>query len=259
MKNETKVGLLFGLTAILVVGFIYFLGSYSFFTNSKEIHLLYNFAGGIEKGSPVRAMGIKVGKVEKIAFDANRKDKKGEEVKLILTISIDSKAWDTIREDSRFYINLAGVIGEKYVEITPGSSASPHLVAGTYYRGIDPPRIDQLISQSYSLAGKILQMVDDNEGDVVHIIKNIDKLVTNVNKALSILTKAKGGESEFASLVTNLNQIAGDVAHVSGKLRSKEANESIHLLYKLLWRLEELDKEAIKKFFQEEGIRAKLF
>ena len=64
---------------------------------------------------------------------------------------------------------------------------------------------------------------------------------------------------EFSDLITNMSKISGDVAHVSGKLRSKEAQETIHLLYRLLWRLEDLDKEAIKKFFQEDGIKAKLF
>tara|TARA_B100001248_G_scaffold244985_1_gene214469 strand:- start:251 stop:1030 length:780 start_codon:yes stop_codon:yes gene_type:complete len=259
MKNETKVGLLFLFTSILVVCFVYLLGSFDLFSKSKEIHLLYNFAGGIEVGSPVRAMGIKVGRVENIRFDADQKDARGEEVKLILTVSIHERAWDTIREDSRFFINLAGVIGEKYIEISPGSSTAKHLQDGGYYRGIDPPRIDQLISQSYSLAGKILELVENNEGDVVSIIQNIDRLVVNVNKALSLVTNSKAKSEDFADLIGNMAQISGDVASISGGLRSKEAKETVHLLYRLMWRLEDLDKEAIKKFFQEDGIKAKLF
>ena len=117
MKHETKVGLLFLATFALIIGFAYFLSSYNPFSDANEVRLLFNFAGGIEEGSPVRAMGIKVGKVKSIEFDANRKDANGEEVKLVVTITIAKKAWDTVREDSRFFINLAGVIGEKYIEI----------------------------------------------------------------------------------------------------------------------------------------------
>ncbi len=259
MKHETKVGLLFLATFALIIGFAYFLSSYNPFSDANEVKLLFNFAGGIEEGSPVRAMGIKVGKVKSIEFDASKKDASGEEVKLVVTITVAKKAWDTVREDSRFFINLAGVIGEKYIEISPGSSDKPHLSAGGYYRGEDPPRIDQLLSQSYSLAGKILEMVENNEGDVVSIIKNIDNLVTNFNKAMEMLTKTGGSKNELGSLIKNLNQITGDIAHVSGKLKTKDADEAIALMHRLLWRLDELDKKAIKKFFQEEGIKAKLF
>ncbi len=37
----------------------------------------------------------------------------GEEVKLRLTVTVDKKAWTSVRKDSKFFINLAGVIGEK--------------------------------------------------------------------------------------------------------------------------------------------------
>lgn len=259
MKHETKVGLLFLVTFILIAAFAYVLGSNNPFSDSHEVKLLFNFAGGIEEGSPVRAMGIKVGKVKSIEFDAARKDANGEEVKLVVTITIAKKAWDTIREDSRFFINLAGVIGEKYVEITPGSLDKAHLRPNEYYRGEDPPRIDQLLSQSYSLAGKILEMVEKNEGDVVSIIKNVDNLVTNFNKAMELLTKTGNSKNDFGNMIKNLNQISGDVAHISGKLRSKDTDQTIELIHRLLWRLDELDKKAIKKFFQEEGIKAKLF
>lgn len=257
MKVETKVGLLFLSSCFLVIGFAYYLGALNPFSNTNDVHLLYNFAGGIEVGSPVRVMGIKVGKVKDIEFRPDAKDKKGNEVKLKVTISVDKKAWATVREDSKFYINLAGVIGEKYVEITPGTLSVPELKKGGTYRGQDPPRIDQLISQSYSLAGKVLEFVEKNEGDVVSIIKTLDALVSNFNKTIVMLDKlTKDGTTTL--FVKNINQIAGDVAAVTHRLRSKDTAKTIDLLHELVWRLGDLDKEAIKKFLQEEGIKARL-
>lgn len=258
MKSEAKVGLLFVASVIGVVAFAYFLGILNPFSNTRSLNVMYNFAGGIEEGSPVRVMGIKVGKVRKIEFTPEYKTTSGDEVKLRVLIEVDKKAWTSIRQDSKYYINLAGVIGEKFLEISPGSLESPELKSGDYVRGEDPPRIDQLISQSYGLAGKVIQMLEKNEGKVSNVIEQIDRLVTNVNKTLVLFEKTSKNK-DFARLVENSIKLSDDLVYLTGQLRTKKAEESYALLHKLLFRLENLDGPAIKKFFQEEGIKAKLF
>lgn len=258
MRSETKVGLLFLGTLVVLVGFGYSIGALNPFSNSHELNVMYNYAGGIEEGSPVRVMGIKVGKVDKIEFDPGYKSPQGEEVKLKLRIQIDKKAWSTIRQDSKFFINLAGVIGEKFLEISPGSSGATEFAPDSSVRGEDPPRIDQLISQSYGLAGKIIEIVDKNEGSATNMLQQMDKLVTNFNKTLTLLDKTSKNP-EMSRLLGNAVKISDDVSYLTGQLRTKKAEESFQLMHKLLFRLENLDKEAIKKFFQEEGIRARMF
>src|ERR1700722_9067481 len=194
----------------MVVIFAWLMGVVNPFTNTYSLYAQYNFAGGIEIGSPVRVMGIKVGKVERIDFVPDQKDAQGNEVKLRLKISIDKKARETIRKDSRFFINLAGIIGEKFLEITPGSSAEPVLEPETVVRGEDPPRIDQLISQGYGVAGKILDMLSKNEGSVAHTIELMDHLVTNLDKTLVQLDHTTKNV-EITRLLTNLTDISEDV------------------------------------------------
>ena len=258
MKTEAKVGLLAVGSLILVVLFAYLVGFISPFSNAKELHVMYNFAGGIEEGSPVRVMGIKVGKVKKISFDPEFKMPSGEEVKLRLTIAVDNKAWTTIRQDSKFFINLAGVIGEKFLEISPGSMESSSFANGDVVRGEDPPRVDQLISQSYGLAGKLIEIVEKNEGSVSNMIQQLDRLTTNFNKTLVLLDKTTKNQ-DMARLVDNAVKISDDMAYLTNGLRSKKAEESYELLHKLLFRLEPLDGPTIRKFLQEEGVKAKIF
>lgn len=258
MRAETKVGLLFVLTIVVLVGFAYFIGALNPWANTRTLNVMYNYAGGIDEGSPIRVMGIKVGKVRKIVFDPEYRSPSGEEVKLRIEIDVDKKAWGTIRHDSKFFINLAGVIGEKFLEISPGSQASPEFAAGDYVRGEDPPRVDQLISQSYGLAGKIIEIVEKNEGSATNFIAEMDKLVTNINKTMSLLDKTSKNPN-VSRLVDNAIKISDDMAYLTGQLRSKKAEDSFQLIYKLLFRLENLDRDAIKKFFQEEGIRARMF
>jgi len=259
MKPQTKVGILFLVSVVFMVGFAFVLGSINIFSNSNEIKVAYNFAGGIEVGSPVRVMGIKVGKVRSIRFEPEFKmPDSGEEVKLLVTITVNKEAWPTIRSDSHYYINLAGVIGEKFLEISPGSLDHPQLNPGQVVRGEDPPRIDQMISQSYALAGKILDFVNKNEGSVIDTIDTLDKLVVNFDKMLKQLDKTSK-DPEVHKIVKNLSMILDDGAYLSHGLRSPEALQTIKLVNDLIRRLEPLDAKAIHKFLQEDGIKAKLF
>jgi phospholipid/cholesterol/gamma-HCH transport system substrate-binding protein len=258
MKVETKVGLLFLIALCFIAGFAYAMGIINPFSNSNTLNVMYNYAGGIEEGSPVRVMGIKVGKVKKIEFDPNYKSEKGEEVKLKVIIQIEKKAWSSIRQDSRYYINLAGVIGEKFLEISPGSLDSPELKVDGVVRGEDPPRIDQLISQSYGLAGRILNMVDKNEVSVTNIVGQLDHLLNNFNKTLTLLDKTSQNK-EINRLITNAIKISDDLAYLTGQARSKKAEESYALIHKLLFRLDGLDGPTVRKFLQEEGVKAHIF
>lgn len=258
MKVESKVGLLFVLAVAMVVAFAWFLGVLNPFSSAHEVSLGYNFAGGIEIGSPVRVMGIKVGKVTAIDFDPSMKMPNGEEVKLRVKITINKNAWPTVRKDSRFFINLAGVIGEKFVEVSPGTAESPQLQAGDFLRGEDPPRIDQLISQSYGLAGKILDMVEKNEGSISDTLDKMNSLVNNLNKTLVLFEKTSKNP-EFAKIVNNISTISSDLTILTSKLRGPEAEKTMALLHNLIWRLDKLDEKAIRDFLQKEGIKAKLF
>ena len=258
MKPEAKVGLMFVAVIAVVVGFVYALGVWNPFANSNTLKVAYNFAGGIEVGSPVRVMGIKVGKVKSIEFVPDMKMPEGEEVKLLVTIAVSRRAWETIRRDSRFFINIAGVIGEKFLEISPGSMNESPFSPGDLVRGEDPPRIDQLISQSYGLAGKIMELVEKNEGSVIQTIETMNKLVINFDKVLKQLNRTTK-DQDVAKTLKNMSQIADDMAFFTRSLRGPEGQKTIEIINKLIGRMEPLDAKAIRKFLQEEGIKARMF
>ncbi|MEZ4873733.1 MAG: MlaD family protein [Bdellovibrionales bacterium] len=258
MKNETKVGLVFLTTLVMVVLFAYYVGALNPFSSSKHLNLAYNFAGGIEVGSPVRVMGIKVGRVEAIDFVPDQKMPNGEEAKLRVRISINEEAWPTIRSDSKFFINLAGVIGEKFLEVSPGSLDTPPLKSGQLVRGEDPPRIDQLISQSYGLAGKVIEMLEKNEGSITETLETLNQLTTNLNRLLKQFNGISK-TSDVKKLVQDLSSLTNDLAYFSSSLRSDEGVETMKLINELIHRLKGLDAKAISKFLQEEGIKANMF
>lgn len=258
MKVETKVGVLFIASFVLVAAFAWYIGAVNPFSNSNDVWVAYNFAGGVEVGSPVRVMGIKVGKVAAIEFKPGMTAPNGEEVNLRVRVSISKESWPTVRRDSRFFINLAGVIGEKFIEITPGTQKSPQLQPGAFVRGEDPPRIDQMIAQGYGLAGKVLEMVEKNEGSVTDTLDKMNSLVTNLNRTLDLLEKTSKNK-ELTHIVNNIAVMTDDITILTSRLRGPEAEKTLDLLHRLLWRLDKLDEKSIREFLQKEGIKAKLF
>ncbi len=275
LSHEAKVGLLVAGTAVLVVAFAWLLGVKNPFQGSTSFYVTYHFAGGIEVGSPVRVSGIKVGKVEAIEFFAPvdsknpvalKKPGSAEEtsltsavVPLKLKLSVRSDAAQGIRKDSQFFVNIAGIIGERYIEITPGTSNSERVQEGSVLAGVDPPRIDQLISQSFNLAGKIQELIEKNEGDITRSIELLYKLSANVNQTLIHVEKSKLFNTDLQALVNNLIQITKDTRVITDNFSSPEGQRTLKLLHDLLWRLEPLDSSTIRAFMQKEGIRARVF
>jgi phospholipid/cholesterol/gamma-HCH transport system substrate-binding protein len=115
-----------------------------------------------------------------------------------------------------------------------------------------------LISQSYALAGKILDLVNRNEGSVIQTINTMNRLVVNFDKMLKQLEKTSR-DPEVHRIVQNLSTIMADGAFFSQKLRGPDGQKTLALINQLIHRLEPLDAKAIKKFLQEDGIKAKLF
>ncbi len=274
ITNEAKVGLLVIMTGVLAVVFAWILGVQGPFRDTVDFQVTYNFAGGIEVGSPVRVSGIKVGRVEKIEFfvavdpaavalkepGSADLDEKGRAIApLRLTISIRKDAAQGVKKDSRFYINLAGIIGERYIEITPGSTTSPLIGANTTVAGVDPPRIDQLISQSFDLAGKIQEVIEKNKGDISKSIDLLFKLSGNINQTLAWVDKSAMFKTDISKLINNLIEITTDMRRVTDKVHTPEGEKTLKLMHELLWRLEPLDKEVIRGFLQKEGVRVKIF
>jgi phospholipid/cholesterol/gamma-HCH transport system substrate-binding protein len=271
--NEAKVGALVTSTVVIALGFAWLLGFKNPFLDQNYFYVTYNFAGGIDLGSHVRLSGIKVGKVEEIEFfapmpnqqvsmkQAGSADSESNlaQTPVRLKISVRKAALPGIRKNSKFFINLAGLIGERYIEITPGSLDSAQLQPGETIAGMDPPRIDQLISQSFNLAGKIQELIENNKGDITRSIELLYKLSSNLNKTLERIDQSKVLSKDLAQLITNLMEMTNDLREVTKNTRTTEGQKTLKLLHNILWRLEPLDSERIKQFLQQEGVKVKIF
>lgn len=70
--------------------------------------------GDLKTGSPVSMAGVRIGRVESIAFDA-------EDYRAVVGLRIEN-GYDRIPDDSDASIQTQGLLGGKYVGIGPGGS-----------------------------------------------------------------------------------------------------------------------------------------
>ncbi|GAB5046131.1 outer membrane lipid asymmetry maintenance protein MlaD [Thermodesulfovibrio sp. TK110] len=110
---EIAVGI-FVLIGILALAYLSFrLGKIDMFqTGYYTVYAEFDKVGGIKKGSVVEIAGVPVGSVEKVTL--NNKYQAVVELKILNSIKLP--------EDSIASIRTKGLIGEKYVQITPGGS-----------------------------------------------------------------------------------------------------------------------------------------
>ena len=253
LGKEFLVGLLVTSVVVLMGIFAWLMGVVRPFTRELTYHVLYNFAGGVEIGAPVRVAGIKVGKVSSIDFI----DSPGgttDRTALRLTLLVNEKAASQIRRDSHFYINMAGIIGERYIEVSPGSLISEALPKESTVRGVDPPRIDQLLSQGYGVFGRVQEFMEQNERTISEFLDQLNRMMTDFNKIL------KGGErKKVVDFIDNLNGLTSDMRILAQQLNEPKAQEAFDKLYEMIRRAYNIDKDELKKFFQDEGIRARIF
>jgi len=109
---ETGVGI-FLITGLICLAFLSVkLGHIEFFgTKQYLVKACFTSITGLKEGSEVEIAGVTVGKVSKIALDSDR---------AIVEMHIDPAV--KIQEDSIASIRTKGIIGDKYIKISPGGT-----------------------------------------------------------------------------------------------------------------------------------------
>jgi phospholipid/cholesterol/gamma-HCH transport system substrate-binding protein len=93
-------------------------------------------AGGLQTGAVVELAGVEIGRVEAV-----------ELVNYQARVKLKIRNDIPLREDARAAIKTKGLIGERYVDITPGKAAK-QLEAGGQIRDTEPPvDITEIVAQ----------------------------------------------------------------------------------------------------------------
>jgi phospholipid/cholesterol/gamma-HCH transport system substrate-binding protein len=143
MENKYKLELIVGifvLIGIIAVGYLTIrLGKVQLLGgNYYNINARFSDIGGLKIGNEVQISGVVVGRVEKIQLNP-------EEYTVIVTMSIMKNI--KLTDDTIASIKTNGLIGDKYVSLSPGGSDEILNPGDTIIDTLPPVDIEELISK----------------------------------------------------------------------------------------------------------------
>jgi phospholipid/cholesterol/gamma-HCH transport system substrate-binding protein len=215
---ELKVGALILGALVILAGFFYVLGNFSLGPGYK-FYVDYRFSGNIQAGAPVKVSGIKVGKIEEVQFLGGKLDEKtGRRVQVRLVVWVQERVSETIRQDAEFFVNTAGVLGEQYLEVVPGSHDKPPLPAGAVVEGVDPPRTDLIVARLYDFLDGVTTLLREDKELIRNLLKDGAGAIHELNLTLHdnrevigrVLNSTDRLASEGALLIADVRTGMGD-------------------------------------------------
>ena len=258
MNSNLRTGIIIILFVLSLIIFLFWIGEIDPFSGNRKIHIQYEYSAGLEKGAPVRLMGLRAGKVTDIRLGEIADNGYPPRPCILATVTISRQAWMSLHSDAHFYITISGLVGEKYIEITPGTSTAPPLIPGSVCRGIDPPRLDLLLAQSTRLTEELFHFMERNEGSIISMMNTGQKFIETLNRAM-LLAEKSGDPETVARLIRNVTELSGNLAALTNSMRGKDGEEMIVIINRLLHRLDQVDEKTVRKFLQEEGVKARIF
>ena len=199
--SQVKTGLFILFAILLFCGGVLMMGDKTkMFIPKGTLSLLMSDVAGLKVGAPVWLAGVDVGLVTEIGFENPRAN---NQVEVVLQIS--TSALKKIGGDSRITIKTRGLMGEKYVDITPSQSYSDQPPTRLY--GENVPRLDDVMQKAgttFTKLNSIIEKVEKGEGTLGKLTtdkKLYDNLAT-LSLELKVLADAvNSGEGTLGRLV----------------------------------------------------------
>ena len=222
LSTEAKVGLLVVGGSMILLWMTLVVGKYDFGANKGyTIEAVFDSVAGLDAKAAVRMAGVKIGTVEKVELSDSR-------AKVVMRILPEVR----IKRGVRAGIKTMGLLGEKFVEITPpegsAEAAPPQGNAGFLQEGeqirvtSSPSDVDKLISQLSGISDDIKQVTAS-----LRQVFGTERGTRSMEDMLSDLRKTTANIQEFSyalrsdgsELVMRLNELTASLNEVVGENR----------------------------------------
>lgn len=206
--DQVRVGLvLIAALAILAVG-VFFVGQMgNVFGERYRLVTLMNSAAGLVPGAPVQVAGQAAGQVDRIEFirPADRPET-GEAVAVWVAIDVGMR--EQVRADSRAQVRTQGLLGDRLIDIEPGSPKRRALEEGDTLAAAPALSYQEMLAQAADAVDGLTRL-SRNLGDLT------DRLLAGEGTAGSLLAD-DGLYRELVVLSENLNAVLTPVAEGRG-------------------------------------------
>lgn len=154
--SELRVGLI--LVAALLVGTVAvtsFSGIREYFRPTFPLTTRFSQVSGLKPGAVVMLSGVLVGNVKDLAIPP------GKSPEVEVTMAIYTARRKDIRADAEASLGSQGLLGDKYIEIAPGSPDQPPVAPGGRIAGTTPTDFTQVVDQAQDAADRLGALLDE--------------------------------------------------------------------------------------------------
>ncbi|MDH4227180.1 MAG: MlaD family protein [Deltaproteobacteria bacterium] len=235
LNAEAKVGIFVFMGLILLVYMSLKVGGLTIGREKGyDLYVSFENATGLDENASVYIAGVKVGRVKAIALENNK-------ARMVLRIIPEVG----IGKDFMAALRSKGLLGEKYVELIPGSPDAPLLADGDEIINVERHQdIDKLVGTLSSVADDIKQISqslsnvlggEEGEATLRNIVYNIEDMTAKLDRMITVndekLSTAMNNMAEFsktmkevaASINTIIEGNQGDIRNGIADLRSAAA------------------------------------
>jgi len=216
MGSQTRVGLLV-LAALVVFGTtIVTLGRQERLWERKvryEVHLAR--AGGLQSGAQVSLGGVVVGSVESLAFPQDLAERYIE-----VRIAVAGGVAERVRENTVAAVRTLGLLGDRFIELTPGTPDVPLIPPGGLIPSIDPVDYEAMLGQSGDIVTNVVE-VSTALRDVLQTIQRGEGLLG------AMVANREFGDATLHDLAGTMANVRATSARLEGMLARVDRGEGL--------------------------------
>ncbi len=216
-RYETIVGIfVVASLVVLLIMVIIIARQEGLFQQYVEYRAVFKNVSGLKAGSEVHLAGVTVGNIKEITINPDGST--------LVTFNIIKKYSDRVREDSQASIGYMGLLGEKSLDLTAGSTTKPVIPPEGLVASVEPLDITQMLAKagpSLEDLSKILHNLADITGgmtkpggDLTKILEQVRQIVTKINEGkgtLGALVNDATLYKETTQTVAGAKKIVGEV------------------------------------------------
>jgi phospholipid/cholesterol/gamma-HCH transport system substrate-binding protein len=213
---QIRIGAFILAGLLVFFAIIYLLGAQArYFERKYDLTAEFTEVGGLIEGATVRLAGVQIGRVSAVVLP----EQPGGKVRVTLTIA--RRYSERIRRDSEAHIATQGLLGDKIVEISLGSTAAPALQPGETVASREPFEMQQM----FKAGVETMQTVKELAASLKGTAARVDRIAKEVETGKGLVHALVYDEPES---LHRLNAILGRTQQLLA--RAEQSDSAVGVL-----------------------------
>ncbi len=181
------------IAGVLAVVGVFAVGDHNYWGLTKTFELRAEFArtSGVDVGSRVRVQGMDAGVVGRVEMPTSPGDP------VVLHLRIHERFQPLVRTDAVAELVLQGVLGQRSIEIQPGSPSAPTVADGALIASRRPLELNQVLEDAVAMGDDLRRI----GGQAESILTRLDDLTARVQRGEGSLGQFVMSDSAHESTV----------------------------------------------------------